>query len=545
MTSDPADIPHQVNDLFATTSDPGAWEFRHPLFRRGEPHLLASIKRKTTRPTTADGPNSPPDDSDTGSRAVAGWMLDSPAVSAPRPGSSHASSNARALASTIMSTTVGSKAGTSPKADPEAPAETIYGHDVRKGESVTSSSARDRAGTRAWAWDGQPIQPIQNIQSVPLASHHSQSSDTTTSNRPPATAPSSISRFYPGSNAPSSSRYLDSPYYPQPSSNMSAVDVLADQVANLEERLGRAISLLNDERVDNVRESLNATSYMLRLTDWIGSERNPHPSELHALRETLQRSSTELRQRYEVLVTSDPLLSGHSAGTARLGHGYDDRPYLSHRRSDLLEPRPSGLGAHTYTPRASPMNPEFPRDRSSRIPGRYAESDRAVDISAEHSTRLRPMSSSAVPTAYTADVPPPSSHPIHIPRQSQYQGHIRQPSLGRSQTLPPGPPSISSSHSYTHSQSQSHGIPSGSSTSPLALIPKTIGITSPVISIGSGTRSRPETSSGVAGVSLGRSQGPMIGGNKDDQMDVGDQATESVGRGTRTQPGLKNILNFD
>jgi hypothetical protein len=41
---------NKVSDLYSTANaDPQAWEFRHPLFRRGEPHLLASIKRKSNR----------------------------------------------------------------------------------------------------------------------------------------------------------------------------------------------------------------------------------------------------------------------------------------------------------------------------------------------------------------------------------------------------------------------------------------------------------------------------------------------------------------
>ncbi|ORY26717.1 HSF-type DNA-binding-domain-containing protein, partial [Naematelia encephala] len=72
---------NKVNDLQATTSDPQAWEFRHPLFRRGEPHLLASIKRKSTRPNASDTTHSPPEDD--GKGGIAGWMSDAPFVSSP------------------------------------------------------------------------------------------------------------------------------------------------------------------------------------------------------------------------------------------------------------------------------------------------------------------------------------------------------------------------------------------------------------------------------------------------------------------------------
>ncbi|KAL1409947.1 Flocculation suppression protein [Vanrija albida] len=49
---------NKVSDLYSTAnSDPQAWEFRHPLFRRGEPNLLSSIKRKSTRPSNPEGNN--------------------------------------------------------------------------------------------------------------------------------------------------------------------------------------------------------------------------------------------------------------------------------------------------------------------------------------------------------------------------------------------------------------------------------------------------------------------------------------------------------
>ncbi|GMK54737.1 hypothetical protein CspeluHIS016_0113230 [Cutaneotrichosporon spelunceum] len=50
---------NKVSDLYSTANaDPQAWEFRHPLFRRGEPHLLASIKRKSNRQNQDNAPPS-------------------------------------------------------------------------------------------------------------------------------------------------------------------------------------------------------------------------------------------------------------------------------------------------------------------------------------------------------------------------------------------------------------------------------------------------------------------------------------------------------
>ncbi|KLT38764.1 hypothetical protein CC85DRAFT_289209 [Cutaneotrichosporon oleaginosum] len=62
---------NKVSDLYSTANaDPQAWEFRHPLFRRGEPHLLASIKRKSNRqnqdvPHSSTHPTTSPNEDET------------------------------------------------------------------------------------------------------------------------------------------------------------------------------------------------------------------------------------------------------------------------------------------------------------------------------------------------------------------------------------------------------------------------------------------------------------------------------------------------
>jgi hypothetical protein len=66
---------NKVSDLYSTAnSDPQAWEFRHPQFRRDEPELFAQIKRKPARANQTDPQvmASPGDDRE---RPVSGWGL--------------------------------------------------------------------------------------------------------------------------------------------------------------------------------------------------------------------------------------------------------------------------------------------------------------------------------------------------------------------------------------------------------------------------------------------------------------------------------------
>ena len=105
----------------------------------------------------------------------------------------------------------------------------------------------------------------------------------------------------------------------------SPVGALAGQVAILEDRVQRLTETLNNERIDNVRNHLDYASYMLHMMDWLRGDRReceigidmckgdnviaPAEADISALRDTLNRKSAELRQKYETSMASDALAS--------------------------------------------------------------------------------------------------------------------------------------------------------------------------------------------------------------------------------------------
>lgn len=218
-----------MNDLFATTSDPQAWEFRHPLFRRGEPHLLASIKRKSARPTLAE-PGSATSPTDDPNEKVAGWMRPDKPYGPP----------------------------SSPPRDPHA---RVFGYNLNTGETVLPSTidSRHRPVSRG-RWD------VPNHQTT--ASVSSRSTDTP------------LNRFHPDSTRPPFPQqqrygsYPDSSYYPPP--DRSAPTDIQPHVTMLEDQVRRLTTTLNEERADNARSHLNTTSYMLQMLDWISGQIREH-----------------------------------------------------------------------------------------------------------------------------------------------------------------------------------------------------------------------------------------------------------------------------
>jgi len=270
----------QVNDLLATTTDPGAWEFRHPLFRRGEPQLLASIKRKTTRNATQEGsvPLASPIEEYDQAKAMAGWMRDA----------HHGGSNR----------------GNSPPRDREA----LMLTSVRRApgyEKLSLSGSSQAESPPASGHYGAPPNLVRiplSMDTSPQPRHQSHPS------HPAATAHFSQAGF------------SGSPYYPQP--QPSPVDMLSGQVAALEDRVQRLTDTLSTERVDNVRSHLDLTSYLLQLSGWIGESMGscrgvnwnmliiaPPHSDLRALQDTLNRTSADMRHKYEALMASDALAS--------------------------------------------------------------------------------------------------------------------------------------------------------------------------------------------------------------------------------------------
>lgn len=272
-----------MNDLFATTSDPQAWEFRHPLFRRGEPHLLASIKRKSARPAHAEAGSATSPTDDPGER-IAGWM---------RPDRPYATA-------------------ASPPRDSQGAR--VFGYNLQTGETVLPRNPIDsqHRPTSRGRWDLAGHQPSASVSS--------RSTDTP------------LTRYHPDPSRPilGTQRYgahSDPSFFP--ATERSAADPTR-QLAALEDQVRKLTAVLNGERVDNARSHLNATSYMLQMLDWIGGQAGewtcrtefpethkraaPGPSEVRAMRDSLQRQSMDQRQHYEALMASDALASLAGSG---------------------------------------------------------------------------------------------------------------------------------------------------------------------------------------------------------------------------------------
>ena len=213
----------QANDLYASTADPGAWEFRHPLFRRGEPLLLASIKRKTTPQSAQDGPQAASPTEDFETRTVAGWMREPPQHAISPPKETSMSSRPR-----------------------------VYGYNIQTGESITPGRPDDRPNpSRGSGWGSSIPQPSGRM--------------------PP---PVNAMRFHPESSRPFSSSYRQQPpvygesgLYPQP--QLSPVDPLSGRLTALEDLVQRLVESLHNERVERVRSRIDYNSHLMQLTKWI------------------------------------------------------------------------------------------------------------------------------------------------------------------------------------------------------------------------------------------------------------------------------------
>ena len=217
------------------------------MFRRGEPQLLASIKRKTTRPSNADGGSlaSPTEEYDQ-NRAMAGWMRDTGGSNVSGGGYRHSPPRDPKPMS-----------GPPPHGRPK-----VFGYNAQTGETITPRQSVDggRPTSRGHQWDGPVGQggrmsmppPPPGMESGGQQRYHQEGG-----------RPSLSSRFAPPG-------YPDSPYYPQP--HHSPVDSLSTQVATLEDRVQRLADVLNGERLDNIRSNLDFMSYLLQLTGWIGEK---------------------------------------------------------------------------------------------------------------------------------------------------------------------------------------------------------------------------------------------------------------------------------
>lgn len=201
-----------MNDLFATSTDPQAWEFRHHLFRRGEPQLLAQIKRKSARPNQAESSGIATSPTDDPNERIAGWMRPDKPFSVPSP-----------------------------------PKERVFGYNMQTGETVLPRSGDGLRPTSRGYWDSRQHGP-------PTASHGMDAS---------------YSRLHPTSRPAERygmpSQYADVPYPSAPGGSIET----SHRVAALEEHIQRLTATLNEERVDNARNHLQATSSMLQMLNWV------------------------------------------------------------------------------------------------------------------------------------------------------------------------------------------------------------------------------------------------------------------------------------
>jgi hypothetical protein len=225
--------------MYASTTDPSAWEFRHPLFRRGEQHLLASIKRKPTRPTAlSDAPplSSPTDEYDP---RHAGWLGSSrPAYSnLPIP--------------LIMDR------GLEPAG---------YDWNVKTGEALTARIPGDRS----------PMLSMDDRDGLSIPASMAVSTGSSRATLPPDNS----LNFRPPSSRPAVSLpYIRSSYRSRSSDDHANPNHQAHLLPNsIDERLGRLeekVQRLNQaitmDRRDQVRGDLSFSIHLLQMTGWLAS----------------------------------------------------------------------------------------------------------------------------------------------------------------------------------------------------------------------------------------------------------------------------------
>ncbi|EAL19201.1 hypothetical protein CNBH3000 [Cryptococcus deneoformans B-3501A] len=314
-----------VNDIYSTSTDPQAWEFRHSLFRRGEAHLLPSIKRKSSRPSAPDGSNtvtSPTDELPPSTsnpiKPVAGWMRDAVPVPYRMPSPPHIHGQPQ-------------RSATYPYSD---------GFATRKDDG--------RSPTRGMAWD--PLPAVQRMppppdNQIPIRYHPDP-------NRPVLTT----QRFYhPG--------YPESPLY-GPAHSPSA-ETLLNQMSVLEDKVQKLTDVLNNDRIEHVRNNLDFTSYLLQMIGWAAGDQH-----------TLSRQNADMRHKYEAFMASDALAIMASGGgrersdsrdstrerNARLG--FEIPPFPGHPHPSITDLRlpqtaqssSSAILSQRAAPRTSPRN---------------------------------------------------------------------------------------------------------------------------------------------------------------------------------------------
>ncbi|KAL7418375.1 Flocculation suppression protein [Cryptotrichosporon argae] len=314
---------NKVPDVLSTGSggDPPPWEFRHPLFQRGAPQMLARIKRKSTRHSQpGDFAISPTDE---GPRPMAGWMQDMPSTSA-RPLSGYMT------------------AGSPPRDYPANPG--FY---------------EARAFPR-------PYEP-----------------NTTRILHPPPHTASSTGMSFEQYQQPSVAAYP--PLQPRINALEDTVGVIRAQNASLAHQVGvlgdnlrhvseeldrerqRSAAARDTERIERQRMALDTTARIRRSLEYFqlraGSE-----EAVNRMRDELRQQEAQLRASLDDLQASDTLVAMRAPPRSLPSAMYDPRlVQTSHAYPPTLPPPPfPARPATTDSPASTYTAPREARERESR-----------------------------------------------------------------------------------------------------------------------------------------------------------------------------------
>ncbi|WOO79234.1 Heat stress transcription factor B-2a [Vanrija pseudolonga] len=283
---------NKVSDLYSTAnSDPQAWEFRHPLFRRGEPNLLARIKRKSTRPSNTEGNNAPvtsPNDDEV--RAAGGWAREGP--------------------HTGPSTTLQVRFGTPP---------------------------RDYQTARQYpAYTHPPPAPTPYEPPSSSRVHFGGGGAPPSSSTAPASYPRDVREAAPS---------VEPTYFaPSQPSRQPSVESLSRQVAALQETVSRLHNSLRDERLQNSRTSIEFTNHLLHMAELFAESGR----DTRGFQEVIHKQATLFRHRYDQLRAAELSKKvGHSLAMAPPhSHGLYMKTADSPHLPTLLHPLQRALIPH-------------------------------------------------------------------------------------------------------------------------------------------------------------------------------------------------------
>lgn len=259
--------------MHTSTADPQAWEFRHPNFRRGQPALLSSIKRKSTKPHVPTAPRTPPFSSapkPTGSpkdyfqqephkapseAAEERWQSDAPAW---------VTTSTSSVASPVPKTAV-------EHASRAAPPPALHRSTSHLSGMRPSSSSGSRE-SRPWTGPPQPAS-LPGPGAVPASAPV-----LTTAPLLPTPRPLTFGdQQYRGNSSSSSwSGSRATPVFP-PGVTQASLEAQSLQNAILEAQLRGQMRKLHRERLDNRASSIGFTSMLSQLLEVLHSEiRSPH-----------------------------------------------------------------------------------------------------------------------------------------------------------------------------------------------------------------------------------------------------------------------------